>query len=166
VIDTRSAWIGEHEVVEVRYRPDVTPYAELLEAAIAHGCADRVWTTTDAQRELASKHAKLTGKVAAFGGVTRPAKESDQLYYLERSPYAHLPLTPLQARRVNGALYLKTEPDRFLSPRQRGLLGAIRARLRSSPDGLEGLERPTTIDGLAAYEAELRALLRPTPRRR
>lgn len=159
VIDTRSAWIGKHEIVEVTYRPGVTPYSELLDAAIGQGCADRVWTTTDAQAKEAASRAKLAGKVETFDGKTRPAKDSDQLYYLERSKYAYLPLTPLQARRVNGALYLKKDPKRFLSPRQLELLEKVLDRHVASISGLEGLERPTSIDELGAYEAKLRERL-------
>ena len=76
VLDTRSAWIGKHEVVEVRFRPDVTPYSELIDTALEHGCADRVWTTTDAQLAVAKTKKKIAGKVETFDGRTRAAKDS------------------------------------------------------------------------------------------
>ena len=159
VVDTRSAWIGKHEVVEVRFRPDVTPYAKLIDTALEHGCADRVWTTTEAQLALAMSKKKVAGKVERLEGQTRAAKASDQLYYLERSPYRYVPLTPLQARRVNGALYLKQEPKRWLSPRQRELLTKIEAGLDGGAEAFADLTRPTSIDGLENYETALRARL-------
>ncbi|MEM9378322.1 MAG: hypothetical protein AAGB93_00135 [Planctomycetota bacterium] len=157
VVDTRSAWIGKHEVVEVRYRPDVLPYADLLAAAIEHKCTHRVWSTNDTQRRLASR--VVPDRHEPYAGNARPAKDSDQLYYLERSPYRFVPLTPLQARRVNGALHAKTDPVRYLSRRQHELAYEIEGRLLSKTDVLDGLRRPHRIEGLAKYEAELRERL-------
>ena len=127
VLGTRAAWIGKHEVVEVSFRSSATAYAELLTAAVEKGCAARVWTTTDAQHEVATK--RVGDRAEKFDGEVRVAKDSDQLYYLERSAYRHLPLTPLQARRVNGALFVKDEPKEWLSPRQVELLTSIVALL-------------------------------------
>ena len=147
VIDTRSAWIGKHEVVEVRFQPEATPFADLVRAAVAKGCADRVWTTTDAQRDVA---ARLVGeKAEALASDVRAAKEGDQLYYLERSVYRYLPLTPLQARRINGALYAKVNPATYLSPRQAATLEQLERALRDDENVMEGLRRPHELGALA-----------------
>lgn len=157
VIDTRSAWIDSHEVVQVTYRPDQVGFGKLLDTAIQFGCAKRVWTTTGAQAEVAS--AKLGDAAVPFDGKLRDAKDSDQLYYIERSPYRYLPLTPLQARRVNGALYGKKDPAAWLSPRQTELLRRIESCLSKDKSALKGLERPSKIDALGAYEKTLRSKL-------
>lgn len=158
VLGTRAAWIGKHEVVEVSFRSSEAAYAGLLAAAVEKGCAARVWTTTDAQHEVATK--RVGDRAERFDGEVRVAKDSDQLYYLERSAYRHLPLTPLQARRVNGALFVKGEPKEWLSPRQGELLTSIEARLKTDAEAFDALQRPATIDELADYESALRERLK------
>lgn len=153
VLDTRSGWIGAHEVVTVRFDPRTLPYGELLEAAVASDCALRAWWTTPDQEELA--RAKLGDSAAALEDVPRDAKASDQLYYLERSPYAALPLTPLQARRVNGALHLGEDPTAWLSPRQRGLAARIADAPEETRARVAALERPADIAGLADHQRRL-----------
>lgn len=158
VVGTRAAWIGKHEVVEVRFRSGEAAYAELLAAAVEKGCAARVWTTTDAQHEVATK--RVGDRAERFDGEVRVAKDSDQLYYLAQSVVRHLPLTPLQARRVNGALFAKGDPKAWLSPRQVELLTSIEAKLKQDAKALDTLQRPATIDELADYENALRERLR------
>ncbi|MEM6675607.1 MAG: hypothetical protein AAF726_22340 [Planctomycetota bacterium] len=164
VVGTRSAWIGKHEVVEVAYRPDVVGYGKLIDAAVEHGCASRVWTTSEEQLGVAKKDGRIAARVEAFAGGLRPAKASDQLYYLERSPLRYLPLTPVQARRVNGALYTKKDPGAWLSPRQKELFRAIESTLAERPKALEGLERPASIEKLAKYSDDLSKALAAGPR--
>lgn len=137
----------------VTYRPDELAFVDLVRTAKQHACATKVWTTTDAQLEVA--RAEVGDAAAARTEPIRDAKASDQLYYVERSTLRHLPLTPLQTRRVNAALYLKQDPAVWLSPRQRELHVRIERTLEKSPDALATLRRPGTIDELAAYRAAL-----------
>lgn len=153
MIDTRSAWVDKHEVVLVTYRPEELEYSALLEAAKEHGCASHAWATTDEQFTLAKS--VLGGKAHRLEGKPRDAKESDQLYYLRTSPLRYLPLTPLQARRVNGARYGRKDVAKWLTPRQSALRPRIESLLKSSPDALKKLERPTSINELGAYTVEL-----------
>lgn len=163
VLDTHSAWIGRHEVVEVTFDPAVIEYRDLLRTAIAEGCASRAWATSSAQLPVAKE--LLGDGAATLEGKPRAAKASDQLYYLERSDLAKLPLTPLQARRVNGALHGRAvDPESFLSPRQRDLLERLRAAVEGD-DGpryaaaLGKLERPDDARSLAEYARTLDGLL-------
>lgn len=143
--------------MSVTYRPEVVSFRELCETASKHACATKVWTTTDEQlaiaREIVGDDAKRLDE------PIRVAKDSDQIYYLAGSTYAKLPLTPLQARRVNGALYTKTDPNRWLSPRQLELHARVEKRLEHDPEAFDGLTRPSSIDGLAEYAAQLEARL-------
>ena len=93
------------------------------------------------------------------GASIRAASESDQVYYLRHSPLRFLPLTPLQARRVNGALYHRQDVNAWLSPRQVELARSIKEKLAKSSSALNGLERPTDLAQLDEYEDELRARL-------
>jgi hypothetical protein len=95
-------------------------------------------------------------------GAVRESKASDQLYYLKRSHLTHLPLSPLQARRVNGALGTKQDPESWLSPRQKELAKIIKDALTEDSDALKGLERPTELSAVAAYEDALRIQLAPS----
>ena len=81
----------------------------------------------------------------------RAAKASDHEYYLRESPYALLPLTPLQRVRVNARLGRAQEALEWLSPSQRALL----ARVESKGDGLRGLEPPLEVSELWRYREEL-----------
>jgi len=116
VVSTQAAWHEGDEVVEVRYRPQRIPFADLLASAEASDCAARVYTTTDGQLALA--RAKLGERAAPLAGALERAKDEDQLYYLRKSPLRALDLTPLQQRRVNAALGLERDPAAWLSPRQ------------------------------------------------
>lgn len=163
VISTRTVWIGAHEVVELRFRPEVLRYEELLGAAIARRCDTKVFASDAAQLELA--RSKVGERAVLFTGAVREAAAADQLYYLRRSELRFVDLTPAQARQVNAALGARSlgesevgtaaDPEGFLSPRQRELARRVRAALASDAEfGLE-LERPDAIEELAAYRAEL-----------
>lgn len=159
VQSTESGWIGPHEVVTVTFDPELVSYPALLGHAKEHGCTNRVWATTDSQLGAARE---ALGDIAVPLGETaiRPAKASDQLYYLRNSPLRFLPLTPLQARRVNGAMYLRKEPKAWLSPRQLELLKGIEAALSKDATALEGLQRPEGLGELDEYSAKLMERLR------
>ncbi len=159
VLDTRAAWIGKREVVEVKFDPAQISYAKLVEFAMANSCDQWIYATTDEQLAIASK--ALPGKVERFDGKPRVAKGSDQLYYLRKSPLRYLALTPAQARRVNGALGLGQDPLAWLSPRQLAQIPTIKKALADSDHAIHKLERPGQLLELAAYEIELRKALLP-----
>lgn len=154
VIGTESGWIDSYEVVTVRFDAARLSHEALLAHAKQHGCTTRVWTTSDEQLEAA--RAAVGDRAVALGEASiRRAKESDQLYYLRQSPLRYLPLTPLQARRINASLYGRKEPGPWLSPRQAALFQRIEAKLASDPTALDGLERPGNLEELDEYEALL-----------
>jgi hypothetical protein len=144
--------------VTVRFDEKKLSYERLLGHAKEHGCTTKVWAATDAHlaaaRKVVGDRATLLGKTSI-----RTAKESDQVYYLRNSPLRFLPITPLQARRVNGAMYLRNDIKPWLSPRQLELLAKVQALLAKKPNALDGLERPTDLAELDEYEAKLRSRL-------
>ena len=157
VLDTRSAWIGEHEVVKVTFAPAVVTYDALLKVAAEKGCATRAWTTTEAQANGARM--RLGELATALTEDPRDAKESDQLYYLRDTAMRYLPLTPLQARRVNGALFQAKNPEKWLSPGQIALLDLVETKVGKHATALKGLVRPTKINELASYSRKLKKAL-------
>ena len=143
------------------------------------GVADRLIAALEAAKrpvpgylELAREEAGEEREVAAFAmhcywegeaalgalqGVI--ATRTDQKFYLGRSTLRFLPLTPLQATRVNAALGGGGDPARWLSPRQRALVSEIDTAFRREPGRFARLERPASITALPAYERDLRAAL-------
>lgn len=131
MLDTRAAWIGKREIVQVQFDSKQLSYAKLLEFAMGHSCDQWIYATSDAQLSTAKK--VIGDKVERFDGKPRVAKTSDQLYYLSKSPLRFLPLSPVQARRVNGALGTSQDPNPWLSPRQIALIPAIEKALPRIP---------------------------------
>jgi len=171
---TRAAWVGSHEVVEVKFRPSVLPFERLLEAAIARSCDQRVFAQNDTQLAVARKRlgeraSQVERYDTAKHGAVRPVNAGEELYYLNRSSERYLPLTPVQARQVNSALGAavlgaKTagtdaRPDDFLSPRQSDLARRITAALERDRKALDKLARPDDLDALAAYTVRLERAL-------
>ena len=153
MVSTQAAWHEGNEVVEVTYRPDRISFAELLESAEQSDCTAQVYTTTEAQ--LKTARAAVGERALPLAGAVRRSKDADQLYYLRKSSLRHLPLTSLQAVRVNSALGLGQDPYQWLSPRQSTLATEVERKTAE----LEGLERPTAPLELGAYELELRRRL-------
>jgi len=154
VRSTRAGRLAGREVVEVEYAPERVSFSELLTLAHTEGCADRVWVPRGARLEEARR--VLGRNAGELDEEPRPAAADDHEYYLRRSPYGLLPLTPLQRVRVNARLADARDAQDLLSPDQRALLARVRDRgLR--PDGSEP---PTDVEGAWRYRAELEARLR------
>ena len=134
VVETRSVWTGPKEAVLVRYHEDVIGRDALIRAARKLDCAQ---------------------EVLEENAVDRVAKDSDQLYYLRKTPLRWLPLTPAQAARVNGALAARADAAPWLTQHQRELLEAIVTLGEASDTTLNGLERPRELAALAEYTATL-----------
>lgn len=152
VVKTRAAFLGGSEVVALEFDPTVISVTELVRKAQATGCAQRVHASTEQQ-----KTALEQAGISAFllEDRVRLAPASDQLRHLSASPLRYLPLTPLQAQRTNAELAARNDGTAWLSPRQVGMIEALRKAGK-----LKGLERPSDLSGLAAYERKLRAALR------
>ena len=159
MVSTRAAWHEGKEVVEVRYDAERLAFEDLLDHAVRTGAAAHVYTTTD--RQLLAATSTLGERTSKLKGEPRPSKDADQLYYLRRSELNYVPLTPVQARRVNAALGTKGDVARWLSPRQRALGERIAAALAKDSKKLAGLERPEQLEKLGRYAVELTRRLAP-----
>jgi hypothetical protein len=120
LLSSRTGVLGGREVVEVVYDPGDVEYRQLLKEARSRGCADHVFAHDAEQLEAAQR---VFGNAATrTRTLAESAAERDQKYYLRRSRFLKLELTPRQAMRVNAALASVENPLRWLSPRQRKLL--------------------------------------------
>lgn len=156
VLSAEAAWVDGLEVVNVRFDPERVTYGELLARAREVECASHVFTTNEAQAKLC---AELELPNSALESTPKDAKPSDHLHDLAASPLRYLPMTTLQALRVNAALGNGTDPDRWLSPNQLELAAALPALVREHPERLEGLTRPEDTAALAGYERLIRRAL-------
>ena len=130
MLSTRAGWLGPVEIVEVEYDPARVGYARLLEHAVDRDCALAVFTTTTEQRDLARR--RVGERARPVEGEPRWVK--DQKYYLARTPLRHVPMTRLQAARINADL---ENAEAYLSPRQRRVLAAVRADASGWPDAVD-----------------------------
>lgn len=117
VVKTRTGWQGGVEVVEVTYAPSLLSPKRLAAAAQAGSCR------------------------AAPKGQLRATPQDDK-YSLKRTPYRYVPLSPLQASRIN-ALGGQGEAARaLLSPAQVELLRLIQAHPRAKWPNVDGVTLP------------------------
>ena len=153
VLRARPGWLAGDEVVEVLYDPRTIGLGELVRVARREGALRRVFVGDE--RELRVARDVVGEDVSVLRERPRDARPSDDLLHLRRSALRFLPITRLQALRVNGTLEAGLDPGVWLSPRQRALLPRIEAVLARDPGALVGLERPGDPGALAAYRAEL-----------
>lgn len=144
------------EVVEVLYRPDRVSLADLVKTADRLDCAADVYVANETDATAARA---IVGDRVHVGGKMRAAPASEYLYHLLHSNLRFLPLTELQATRVNSDLGSSKDASRWLTPSQQALLARIDRRLRDDPHALAGLERPTDVAEFAAYTRRLVAKL-------
>jgi len=119
VVATRAGSLEGLETVDLSFDPALISYSELVRKASGLRCASRVFARSGEQLREAGR---VVGERAVRSDEpARDAAASDQKYYLQHSPLQSLPLTPLQATRVNAALAAGEDPAQWLSPRQRTL---------------------------------------------
>ncbi|MEM1323067.1 MAG: VPGUxxT family thioredoxin-like (seleno)protein, type 2 [Bacteroidota bacterium] len=123
VVETAPGFMGGREVVKVEYDPFVVSYEELLSQAKDYSCASHVYSLDDSQKEIAAK--KIGKKSVSDAESFRLDREPK--YYLSKTHYQYVPMTPLQASRVNSLIGERKSPLAFLSPRQQEMAKYIRA---------------------------------------
>ena len=112
-----AGWLDGREVLEVEFDPSRLSESDLRDLAAERGC----------------------GQFVAKAAPARPAGDDDRKYHLGRSRWRFVPLTPLQASRVNAALGRRGDPTRWVSPRQRAMYQRIAS---ADANTLSGLHRP------------------------
>lgn len=116
---TEAGWLNGLEVVRVAYDPTELNYAELIQTAQSMECASIVFAHNDQQFQTAKKSVGQRAVRLKAGQTMKPAKDSDQLYYLRTlGRVKQWPLTYEQAYKVNARIGNQQEPYQWLSPRQ------------------------------------------------
>lgn len=150
VLDTKAGFLDGLEIVEVQFDPNVISFADLLAQARRVECAHKVFTRSESQQQVASK---ALGAAAVRSDAPINVSAKDLKYYLGLSPLRAIPMTPLQAARVNAALAERADPSGLLSPSQVAM--AQLAGAKASAPSMVG-----RTDIVAAW-SEARAALAP-----
>jgi hypothetical protein len=156
VLATRIGMHGKYEVVEVDFDPSIVSYETLVSQAKKLKCAGRVFARTDRQLDLAKI---LVGDAAIRSDRPVDTRTRQQKHLSTKPSYDFLPLTALQATKVNWAIAAKASPDRFLSPSQLALRQEIRKVLLEDPMFLADLKPDRTQKGMPAYAKALKGRL-------
>lgn len=157
VLATRIGMLDGLEVVEVDFDPTRLSYPALVKNAKKFECAKRVFARTDEQVDVARKQ---VGDAVARSDEPVDTSTTQQ-YHLAQSPsYHYLPLTRLQATKVNAAIASQKNPDVFLSPGQIKIHKALQTLMEKHPKVLESLKPDRSPKGLPGYAAQLDRLLR------
>ncbi len=113
VIRTEPGFMHGREVVKIEYDPSTISLPELIQSGRQGNCADQVFVDGKADRATAARIVGPDGVKST--GAYRPAK--DDKYYLSRTHYRAVPMTPLQATRANALIGAGRSPASVLSPR-------------------------------------------------
>jgi hypothetical protein len=123
IVATEPGYMHGREVVKVQYNPKEIKLSELAEAGRRVQCADQVFVDDPKQQ---SQAAAVVGQ-----GRVKPSanyrKDKDDKYYLSRTHFRFVPMTPLQATRANSLIGRGMSPEAVLSPRQVALAREVRA---------------------------------------
>ena len=120
VISTQAGFMNGAEVVKVKYNADILEEEKLISFAANKKCADGVFSNDKRELSVAKKLNIKTKKEGKFRPDNQPK------YYTYNSEFKYVPMTSLQALKVNTALSNRLSPDEYLSPRQIELLSLIR----------------------------------------
>jgi hypothetical protein len=157
VVGVEARSLGGREIVAVTYHAGELPFAKLVAAADRLDCAVAVLTTSDEQ--LSAARAAVGERARAWDGKSSERPRSDRTHALNASPLRFLPLTSMQAMKVNSAVAAGDDARRWLSPRQVELARKVDAALARDAKKLDGLERPSSIAALWDYAEQLRRRL-------
>ena len=139
VISTNPGFMKGYEVVKVEYDPDLISYNDLLNKAKHDQVADHVFVKDGIEKNVAEN---LVGK-SSVSDISNFRPDSDPKHYLSQTIYRYIPMTSLQASRVNAAIGSGRAPDDYLSPGQRELLKYINNHPEINWQNTIGLDFPT-----------------------
>ncbi|MFT4535132.1 MAG: hypothetical protein ACJA1A_000985 [Saprospiraceae bacterium] len=119
VVATKAGFMNGTEVVKVQYDASKVSAEGLISFASTQKCADAVYTNDKREEKAAQKYKIETKREGKFNADGEPK------YYIYKSDYRFLPMTSLQALKVNTALSKQISPNEFLSLRQLEVLKLI-----------------------------------------
>ncbi|HNO77124.1 MAG TPA: VPGUxxT family thioredoxin-like (seleno)protein, type 2 [Phycisphaerae bacterium] len=156
VVATRIGMLDGLEVVEVDFDSTVLEYAALVRQAKKQDCAHRVFARTDAQVKIARD---IVGDMVTRSDTAVDTSTQQQYHLFQKPEYHYLPLTQLQATRVNAMIADGQSPDTLLSPSQLALSKKIAAIHAKNPDLFAKIQPKRNADALPGYWQEMELLI-------
>lgn len=114
VVATEPGFMHGREIVQVTYNPKTVKYEDLLSQAKQSSCADQAFVH-DEQQALQAKQVLGSQKVRNKANFRL---DKDRKYYLSKTHYRAVPMTPLQAVHANRLIANGKSPDAILSDQQ------------------------------------------------
>ncbi len=114
VLSTEAGFMHGKEVVKVEYDANRVSLPAIVNEAGKANCADAVYAEDDYDLSQVKKETDVNN-VKKPGNYRR---DGEVKYYLSKSVYKYIPMSPLQQAKVNAALGSNQNPDQYLSPRQ------------------------------------------------
>ena len=118
VVHTEAGFMHNREVVHVSYDPEKISFDHLMKAGLASQCADQLFTDDQDQAQKAKINLgpDKVKKSASFRLDREPK------YYLSKTPYRYIPMSPIQATKANALIGMGRDPKNLFSPSQLFLL--------------------------------------------
>jgi hypothetical protein len=158
VTATKAGFLENREVVEVTFDPRVVSFLDLLSLSRQSGCASHVYARSEQQLKIAG--ALVVRATAVRTDAPVNVSEQDRRHHLALTHYRAVPMTPMQAMRVNSAIATSMDPAAYLSPRQLALAELVKAGSRKEWPMLAG-----ESDLLASWRAATNTLSPSRPSR-
>lgn len=121
VVHTEAGFMDGHEVVNVYYDPNTIQISDIVRQGASAQCADKVYAT-DSKQESQVK--KLNSQVPVAGAQDFRLDRAPK-YYLSKSIYRYVPMSPIQAVKANALVGQGKNPSSVLSPRQLAMVESI-----------------------------------------
>ncbi len=118
VVHTEAGYMDGREVVNVYYDPQDINLKTIIKEGAEARCADRIYVDTEAR-------VAEVKKMAATKPVRKASKfrlDREPKYYLSKTIYKYLPMSPMQSVKANVLVGQGKKPDTILSPRQLAML--------------------------------------------
>lgn len=133
VVNTIPGFSNGKEVVKVTYNADAITAEKIINEGKKASCADAVHTNEDLVSKNASSHNVKVKPSSKF------TPDKDLHYYLKQSKYASIPMTPMQATKVNSYLGFGKSPDELLSLGQLAFLEKKDGKYRYDKDIIKSM---------------------------
>ena len=121
VVHTEAGFMNGHEVVNVYFDPQQIELTDIIREGQSSQCADEVYVwDQDTEQEAQTVIGKNRVKPRKSFRMDREPK-----YYLSRTIYKYLPMSPIQAVKANALVGAGQDPSAIFSPGQLHLLRYI-----------------------------------------
>ncbi|HHH50178.1 MAG TPA: hypothetical protein ENK52_04285 [Saprospiraceae bacterium] len=121
VLSTKAGFMGGKEVVQIEYDPLQISYENLLNKAQKADCASAAFIQNENQKEIAIE---LLGE-KQVANKKKFRLDKDPKYYLSKTIYQYIPMTELQAAKINALIGDRQSAEKILSKRQLDLFNYL-----------------------------------------